>query len=460
MLKLQSISEAVVGSLHQENLGERIVAYYVPTKIPGPTVSSLRRDLLRELPEFAMPSVFIALESLPRNSNGKIDRKMLPQPGTSRPALDIDYVQAQSLVQLQLIQIWEQEMRIHPIGIRDNLFDLGGDSLIVLNILLQVREIFNVEIPESALFPDATVEQLALLIQRQGKHLYKPAIRIRAGDSGSPLFFMHGDYNSGGFYCLKLARHLNKDIPFYVLPPYGIDGGLVPSSYEEMAIRHLADIQKIQPVGPYYLGGTCNGGMVAYEIARLLRSQGEEIALLAMFFASAENQRFRFLSLIVAALGSIFGYSREKQSSVFLRIREILVIFQSHTLMRKLLYIARKSVLIPKELVGLFQSTRKPLTSIVDELDLATVYHTVDHLYVPEPYSGDVTLLWPTGESESADEAAAGWRRVADSVELHTLTSTHYCCLTQDVDLLAKELSACYLRAKQTSSLPQVRTAK
>lgn len=399
------------------------------------------------LPDYAIPSFYVALDSLPRNSNGKIDRASLPRPGSERPTLNVDYVQAQSLVQLQLIQIWEQILKIYPIGIRDDFFDLGGDSLSVLNMLLQANEDFGVELHVSALLPSATVEQLAILIQSQGERLCKPVIEIQAGRSGPPLFYLHGDYISGGFYCLKLADHLDKAIPFYVLPPCGVDGGDVPSSYGIMADRHLEVLRQIQPEGPYYLGGTCNGGIIAYEIARRLESQGEEVALLAMFFASAANQRFLPLFRFVSAIGRFFRYLEEQKLAAFLRLREITINIKSHTMSQQISYVLRKTALIPRELLRLVRPVGTQWTKACSHEDMSTIYHAVDHLYIPESYAGKVTLLWPMREPESAEQAAAEWRRVAGDVELHTLASSHHDCLTKDVDLLAKELSAGYVGA-------------
>jgi len=453
LLELNSVAEVVVQSCNHDDHGECLVAYYVPTAAPGPTVSQLRVELSLAVPDYAMPSFFVALDSLPRDANEKMDRRALPHPGSERPRLDVEYVPSRSLVQSQLIQIWEPLLKLQPVGILDNFFDLGGDSLLVLGMLLQVQEIFGVEIPGHALLPSATVEHLAHLIYDQGQHLQKPVVKIQDGRSGPPLFFLHGDYNSGGFYCLRLATHLDQDIPFYALPPCGLDGGNVPPSYGDMADRHLAAIRQTQPKGPYYIGGTCNGGMVAYEIARRLSAQGEEVALLALVAASAANLRFRWLNGLVTILGSLFGYAATQRCSAFLRLREMITNFQSRTIMRQITFVLRKSILIPKEMLRLLSPSVEPPTMSTNRTDIWKTYRAIDDQYIPEVYSGKVILIWPFDEPETGEESAAVWRCVADDVELRTLASNHFSLLTQDAEFLAMELNACYQAAvRQTST--------
>ena len=85
-----------------------------------------------------------------------------------------------------------------------------------------------------------------------------------------PLFFFHGDLNGGGFYCRELARHLGPEQPVFAIHPLGLDDRPVPATIEAMATEHLARMRELQPRGPYFLGGYCNGGLMAYEVARRL----------------------------------------------------------------------------------------------------------------------------------------------------------------------------------------------
>jgi hypothetical protein len=106
---------------------------------------------------------------------------------------------------------------------------------------------------------------------------------VQAGDaSRRPFFFLHGDYNGGGFYCRNLVRHLDPAQPFWAIHPYGLAGQPAPGPVEDMAEAHLSLLREVQPAGPYRLGGHCNGALEAYEMARQLRARGEGVELLLL----------------------------------------------------------------------------------------------------------------------------------------------------------------------------------
>jgi thioesterase domain-containing protein len=105
----------------------------------------------------------------------------------------------------------------------------------------------------------------------------------RAGAASRlPFFYFHGDYEGGGFYCLALAGHTGPDQPFYALAPPGHDGGPIPPDVPAIAEVQLAMLRGLQPAGPYRLGGFCNGGLVAFEIARRLVAAGEQVERLVL----------------------------------------------------------------------------------------------------------------------------------------------------------------------------------
>src|SRR5579859_5898153 len=107
-------------------------------------------------------------------------------------------------------------------------------------------------------------------------------LALQTGGSRSPFFFVYGDWYDGGAYVLQLAHGLGPDQPFYGLAPYEFDRDQVPLSFEATAAAHLAALRTIQSEGPYMLGGFCNGGLLAYEMARQLHAQGQEVAIVIM----------------------------------------------------------------------------------------------------------------------------------------------------------------------------------
>src|SRR5581483_6886370 len=103
-------------------------------------------------------------------------------------------------------------------------------------------------------------------------------VRIQAGRAGrTPFFFLHGQYDSAGFYCYRLAESLDSDQPFYALDSYQFGDAPAPPSLEEMAAAHVAAVREVAPHGPYILGGWCAGGLLAFEMARQMAAAGERV---------------------------------------------------------------------------------------------------------------------------------------------------------------------------------------
>lgn len=161
----------VVG--RKDHLGNlRLVAYFVPAGKIGPSVTALRKFLSQKLPDYMIPSYFIPLDSLPLTPYGKIDRRLLPDPGRSRPALATAMAAPRNEVEKELTQIWAEVLTLDKIGIRDNFFDLGGDSLSASRIVASVLQRFQLEIPLKAIFQSPTVTDMAMVIaEHQDKKL-------------------------------------------------------------------------------------------------------------------------------------------------------------------------------------------------------------------------------------------------------------------------------------------------
>jgi len=281
LLAVPGVKEAAVIAQETESGEHRLLAYIVP--VPGieQTVSGLRAALIEQLPEHMTPAAFVLLSALPTTPTGKVDRQSLPAPAPSRPALATAFVVPRNALEVALVDIWRDCLNVTPIGVRDDFFELGGDSVIALDMALRVEETFGRPIPQQALLASRTVEHLAqYLLQKDESSFERPLVEIRHG-SGRPLFFLHGEFNGAGLFCIPLARHLN-DIGLVAVHPHGACGDLVPATIEQMAADRLRDIRNMQPSGPYRLAGHCNGALVAWAIGEQLREQGETVELLAI----------------------------------------------------------------------------------------------------------------------------------------------------------------------------------
>ncbi|HXQ73964.1 MAG TPA: amino acid adenylation domain-containing protein [Pyrinomonadaceae bacterium] len=147
----------------------RLVAYVV-AEDAGVTINELRSYLKERLPEYMVPSVFMMLEEMPLTANGKVDRRRLPEPDTSRPELEAGYVAPATEEEELVAGIWAEVLGLERVGVNDNFFELGGHSLLATTIAARIYELFQLELPLRTLFEAPTVATLAIAIENAKKH--------------------------------------------------------------------------------------------------------------------------------------------------------------------------------------------------------------------------------------------------------------------------------------------------
>ena len=170
LLELPGIKEVVVTASNNNSGDERLVAYVVPKTAPGPNVSEMRRFLADKLPDYMIPTTFIALDALPLTDTLKVDRKALPRPKALRPEIAAPYAAPRNSIEESLVNIWAEVLELDQVGVHDNFFDLGGHSLAATRVISRVVKTFTFELPIGALFDSPTVAKMAEIIaQRQDK---------------------------------------------------------------------------------------------------------------------------------------------------------------------------------------------------------------------------------------------------------------------------------------------------
>src|SRR5256714_1154199 len=326
LIRHPQLREAVVVARDDRTGEKRLVGYLVAEPGQSFTVTGLRRYLEEKLPAYMVPAAFILLEALPLTPNGKVDRRALPAPDVTRHPEEETYIPPILKIHHQLVQIWEGLLDVRPIGMRDNFFSLGGHSLLAAQMAARVEQVCGKKLPLAALYAGATIEHLTDVLVKEEetgttKESGSPArvVAVQAGGSKRPFFFLHGDWYGGGFYCLNLARGLGPDQPFYVLEPYEFDRGGTPPAFEEMAAAHIEAMRAVQPEGPYLLGGFCNGGLVAYEMARQLHAQGQVVNLLALMDPALPGSH-RSLRGAINRFSTVLRLDQGKQLDWFLRV--------------------------------------------------------------------------------------------------------------------------------------------
>lgn len=162
LAKHPSIREAAV--IARDHAGTKLVAYFVANE-ELPDAGELREFLGKHLPDYAIPSAFVPMDALPLSANGKIDRLILSQTDLPRLVLSSDYRAAQTKVEVEVAQIWISLLRVERVGVDDNFFALGGDSLLAGQAIVRVRDRFKVEAPVTWLFESPTVGELATRVE-------------------------------------------------------------------------------------------------------------------------------------------------------------------------------------------------------------------------------------------------------------------------------------------------------
>ena len=156
-----AVRESVVMA-REDNAGDkRLVAYVVPVQEQALTIGDLRDFLKQKLPEYMVPAAFVTLESLPRTPNGKVDRRAFPADDLSKLESGRAYVPAQNELEKTIIKIWQQVLNVDRVGTQDNFFDLGGHSLLMMQVNLQLKEAVGRDIPIVQMFQYPTVLKLA-----------------------------------------------------------------------------------------------------------------------------------------------------------------------------------------------------------------------------------------------------------------------------------------------------------
>jgi len=281
------VHQAVVTAREDTPGDKRLVAYVVPDTPGVLNPAQLRRHAAQQLPDYMTPSAFVQVAKMPLTPNGKVDRKALPAPTVSDFEAQMEYIAPRDVTERKLVALWEEVLGVSPVSVTANFFDLGGRSILAARLFTKILRTFGKELPLSTLFRSPTVEQLAQSLRPSAETAeYPTLVSIQENGSNPPFFCVHGGAGST-LFLHHLSRKLGDDQPFYGIEPEGLDGKPFQRlTVEQMAEHYVAEIRKLQPKGPYHIGGYCFGGLVAFEMARLLTQQGDPPRLVALFSAA------------------------------------------------------------------------------------------------------------------------------------------------------------------------------
>jgi amino acid adenylation domain-containing protein len=278
------IRDSIVAARELGKSEKSLIAYVVPTH-PSQKLDleEIRRFLQTKLPDYMIPVGFVVLEALPVNLNQKIDRRALPDPTPENLASLKPFVAPKTDYEARLVKIWEDILGISPIGIQDNFFDVGGDSLQAVTLMMVIETTFGKTLPLSTLLTEPTVEQLAAVLQdSKPSDLHNSIVVLRQGGCLPPIFLIHDGEGETLLY-RNLAMSLKADHPVYGIQPYSQGGfPMLHTRLEEVIDYYTEQIQQVQPEGPYFLGGLCIGGYIGFEVARRLQKMGHTVGMVAL----------------------------------------------------------------------------------------------------------------------------------------------------------------------------------
>jgi amino acid adenylation domain-containing protein len=286
-----AVYNAVVLAKEGTDGNKRLVAYIVPN---GLFEKEAIADFLKtKLPEYMIPGMWVELESLPLNSNGKIDRKALPEHREVNEARKI-LLEPATETEKMLAVIWKDCIGISECSIDDNFFALGGHSLMAVQILSKIEKKIGKKMQLAVLFKHPDIRSLAAFIENEKKEIvYKSLVAIKPSGSKPPLYIIHGE----GLNVLNfntLAEYMDEERPIFGLQARALNGEDAPEeTIQEIAAYYLGEILQHNPGGPYLIAGYSFGGYVAVEMEKQMAAMGKTIQMLMMFDTDAEKTEYK-----------------------------------------------------------------------------------------------------------------------------------------------------------------------
>jgi amino acid adenylation domain-containing protein len=406
-----AVAAAVVMPRQDGDGDRRLVAYVVPAQgsFASGIASELRAFLGSRLPEHMLPAAFVPLAALPLTASGKVDRGALPAPEQERPSIRTEYLAPRNAVEQSLSEMWSKVLGIDSIGIDDDFFELGGQSLQVIQVVFRIRSRLGRDLPLSSLQRASTIRALAeLLGQGAAPSHFNPLVCLQPAGERRPFFCIHG---AGGqvLRYIPLARALGTGRPFWALQAPGLGPGEKPfTTVEEMAACYLDAIREVQRTGPYLLGGYSLGGLIAYEMARRLEAEGERVAFLGLIDMGAEEgaamDSWDDLQVLVFWT-RLFGLEVSAEQ---------LAVIPPERRLERLLEIAKSMQRLPSEFT--VADARRYL-----RVHQQTLWAT--RAYVPGTYGGRLILFKGDEGPDSGD--TLGWQRVAAGTEILRVSGSH-----------------------------------
>ena len=441
-----AVKDAVIQSRYDEMGYKRLVAYIIPANNVVPNISEFRDFLSLRLPSYMIPSHYISLDAFPLTANGKIDLQKLPFEDQVSAQAEGASVVPRNTLETQLTRIWEAVLGKQPIGVTDNFFNLGGESLMAVRLCSEIERTLQQKVPVSLIFQTQTIDQLAKkLTQPRDQGASPLMIPIQSSGSNPPIF--------GVLFGATFKPFMNNypNQPYYMFFNQGHDGNpAIHATVEQIASWYLKEMRTIQARGPYYLAGYSFGGMVAFEMAQQLRQQGETIALLALVDPTLPSSQEKHVSKNVQLETlSVKTFKKEdQQAHTDVTSPHSSVTDLSTRLQLRVTNVKTRSTSIMKSIFcRTFFRIGYPLPPSLRPWYRNQVVQEAAKLYIPQKYPEQITLFKSSNYGETL------WRTLCPKIiEAKTFPTEHLDLVDgSHTETLLHEIMTHLKKAQETS---------
>jgi len=246
-----------------------LVAFIIPNK-NFVNIKKIMEDLGKILPDYMQPQEYHVVTQFPLNPNGKVDNKKLLadlQAPATKP------LQIKNQTQKKIHTIWENLLKRKNFGINDSFFDLGGNSINSVRLILELESIFATELNLGWLMQHRTIKQQASSLNDRTKGEYQAIIELNRGKT-PPLILVHPGGDGANIF-VPLSKFLPKKISLYAVESYNMsDNEVKMTSIDQLAEYYTQELINLKLDGPYFLGGYSLGGIIAFKMTELLQKRG------------------------------------------------------------------------------------------------------------------------------------------------------------------------------------------
>jgi len=460
LLRHPAVVEAAGFPVSHARLGEDVAAAVVVK--PGSTVTpqELRHFLQPILSDFKLPRRIHFVASMPKGKTGKIQRRELSQLFGTLPN---EHAKSEwnSSLEVQIAGIWQRLLSREVIGPEDDFFELGGDSLLATQMLLELERLTGRVLPGSILFDNATIRQLAeSVVHKDDTDHQGLLIKLQTGTDTTPFIFIDGDFAGGGYYVRNLMRHLGPKWPIYSLRSHVLLGNYIPS-IEQIAQDYKKMLDAAGISGPVRLGGHCNGALIALELAHQLEAEGRKVELIAMVEPISFNARLD-MRIVARTLETVLGLvardadarqakMQAAMSSIWRNATTMMQQYQSRWLVARLfLWWATDKAIRAlragrtgptaydsnRELAGNVENQDRRLTA--EEID--EIYFKRMAGYIPRPVKGLLLSIVTESNVKSTQFSGEAWCNFSPQTDIVIVPGAHLTCITTHVEGLANQL--------------------